>query len=150
MEAKSPSTGLSLVTVQMALVLLIVWPWDDFDGGLIGVPILLAGVALGLWSLTANRPGNFNLRPELKANAQFVTWGPYAHVRHPMYTAVLLVGLGFVIGYLDVFKLVCWIILLFVLRAKARLEEEAMAARFPGYRDYAAMTGAFLPKVMLG
>ena len=150
MNAKPPSTGLFLVTLQLTLVVLLVWPWTTMHWLPFALPILLAGAALGIWSLTANRPGNFNIRPELKANARFITWGPYAKIRHPMYSAVLLVALGLAFLYSDWFKFLCCALLYLVLRAKSGIEEEAMAARFPGYRDYASMTGRFFPKVMIG
>jgi protein-S-isoprenylcysteine O-methyltransferase Ste14 len=44
-------------------------------------------------------------------------------------------------------KLVCWLLLALVLRAKATREEQALQARFPEYRDYSARVGRFLPKM---
>lgn len=142
--------GLLLLTLQMGLLALLAWPWRAPSGFAYALALLLAGTAMGLWALWANRPGNFNLRPEVKPGARFITTGPYAHVRHPMYVAVLLLGMGLVVLYLDWIKLLLWVLLYLVLRAKAAVEEEAMAARFPGYRDYGAMTGRFFPKVLLG
>jgi protein-S-isoprenylcysteine O-methyltransferase Ste14 len=139
-----------LVALQLMLLALLLWPWTAVSVHLPAALFLLAGAGLGLWALSANRPGNFNLRPAVKPGALFVTTGPYAHVRHPMYSALMLFGLGLVLLYGDWIKALCWAMLVLVLHAKARLEENAMALRFPGYRDYAAMTGRFMPRVLLG
>ena len=64
--------------------------WPTFDAAV----LLAGGAALGLWALSTNRPGNFNIRPQPRAGAVFVHRGPYRWVRHPMYSALLLVGLG--------------------------------------------------------
>lgn len=55
---------------------------------------LAAGLALGLWAVTADRPGNFNIRPVPRAGGQLIDRGPYRWIRHPMYSALLLAGLG--------------------------------------------------------
>src|SRR5512134_3536099 len=52
--------------------------------------LLLASAAVGIAALAANRPGNFNIRPEPKAGGRLVTSGIYRWIRHPMYGAVLL------------------------------------------------------------
>lgn len=139
-----------LLALQFGLLLLLIWPWTSATVHLPAALGILSGIGVGMWALSANRPGNFNLRPAVKKDAQFITSGPYAHVRHPMYSALLLFGIGLVLLYGDWIKALCWIALLVVLNAKARIEENAMALRFPGYRDYAAMTGKFLPRVLLG
>jgi protein-S-isoprenylcysteine O-methyltransferase Ste14 len=146
-------TGRILLVLQLLILVLLAWPWAELQrAGLAwaGLGLVVIGAALGLWALAANRPGNFNLVPEVKQTAQFISGGPYAWVRHPMYLALMVAGLGVVLLYHDWPKLLCWVALLLVLRAKSALEEKAMSLRFPGYRDYAAMTGRFLPKVMLG
>lgn len=142
--------GKLLSALQFLLLTLLVWPWAPARIWLVPVLLLILGTGLGIWALSANRPGNFNVTPDLKPDARFITDGPYAHVRHPMYLALLLAGLGLVALFQDWPKLLCWIALLVVLRTKSGMEEKAMAARFPGYRDYASMTGRFLPKIMIG
>jgi protein-S-isoprenylcysteine O-methyltransferase Ste14 len=139
-----------LLALQFVLLALLIWPWAAPVVHLPAALGLLGGAGLGFWSLSANRPGNFNLRPSVKQGAQFITSGPYAQMRHPMYSALLLFGIGLVLLYADWIKALCWIGLLVVLNAKARIEENAMSLRFPGYRDYAAATGKFLPRVLLG
>ena len=60
--------------------------------------VIAAGTALGAWALSANRPGNFNVHPAPRAGGRLVSDGPYRWIRHPMYSALLLAGLGVVLG----------------------------------------------------
>ena len=41
----------------------------------------IAGALLGLWALSSNRPGNFNIRPTPREGGQLVQQGPY--MRNP-------------------------------------------------------------------
>lgn len=142
--------GIALVTAQFVLIALLIWPWTTPAWSVWVMALLLAGAGIGLWTLAFNRPGNFNIRPEPKLHTRLVTGGPYAHVRHPMYVSVLLIGLAVVLLYLDWAKALCWIALFAVLAMKSDIEEKALQQRFPGYRDYASRVGRFFPKIASG
>jgi len=139
--------GAALVVLQFGLLLLLLWPWSEPRHPAAGFILFLAGAVIGMLTLFYNRPGNFNIRPEPKANARLITAGPYAYVRHPMYASVLLVGLAAVVWFFDWRKLICWLTLIAVLAAKAAIEERAMAQCFADYRDYAQRTGRFFPRI---
>ena len=88
------------------------------------------------WTGTANRPGNFNVRPDPKPGARLATGGPYRLVRHPMYSGVLLTGAGCVVIWPVWWKLATWFALAAVLIIKARREEIGLARQFPEYDAY--------------
>lgn len=142
--------SLVLVVLQFALIVLLIWPWTTPVWPLPALAVFLFGAAIGMWTLAFNRPGNFNIRPELKPDAKLVLDGPYAYVRHPMYVSVLLIAMAAVLLYLDWLKLLCWIALFVVLWIKSEVEEKALRQRFPGYRDYASTVGRFFPRIMVG
>ena len=106
---------------------------------------LMAGAAVGLWALSANRPGNFNIRPDPRPDGQLVQHGPYRWIRHPMYTSIGLwsLGCGWALGTAAGWAAV--VALAVVLLAKARLEERGMAAAHAGYADYRRRTWRFIP-----
>lgn len=137
-----------LVTLQMALIVAIAAPWEGrgFAAPLAWAAIALAG-ALGAWTLTANRPGNFNVRPHPKDGGVLVTTGPYRWIRHPMYAAVLVGCAGFCLGYASPWRWVALAALAGVLHVKAGVEEKALAERHPGYADYARRTRRIVPFV---
>jgi protein-S-isoprenylcysteine O-methyltransferase Ste14 len=107
--------------------------------------LLLAAALLGLWTLTANRPGNFNIRPEPRHGGVLVTHGPYRWVRHPMYTAVLLAAAAAALAAGGVPDALLWAALLAVLWAKADVEERALLGCFADYAGYRGRTWRFLP-----
>ena len=137
--------GRLLVAVQFALLAWLIWPLTPQRWSLPALALLGCSVALGLWTLYHNRPGNFNIRPEPKASGRLVTGGPYRYVRNPMYSALLLFAAAEVAAYADPWKILCWLALALVLLAKAMLEERGLRARFPGYAEYAKRVRRFIP-----
>jgi protein-S-isoprenylcysteine O-methyltransferase Ste14 len=143
--------GTVLVALQLALIaFLAAIAAPAFLGG--HVPVVAwvmaaAGLLLGLWALSNNRPGNFNIRPEPREGGHLVQGGPYRWIRHPMYTAVMACALACALtaaspwGWLGVAALVA------VLATKATFEERSMLAAHPGYAAYRARTRRFVPGV---
>jgi len=111
---------------------------------------LLIGLSggIGIWALLANRPGNFNIRPTPHAQGKLVAHGPYRWIRHPMYTAVSLAGLGCALALGTVVAWLLWAVLCLVLLVKALLEERWMAALHPAYAQYQARTRRFIPFIL--
>jgi protein-S-isoprenylcysteine O-methyltransferase Ste14 len=136
-----------IVALQLGLIAAIALPFGGALWSHAGSALVAAGAALGVWALTANRPGNFNIRPDPKVGGQLVQRGPYRFIRHPMYTAVMLAMAGFCVGYETPWRWGALAALLVVLVVKAGIEESAMTARHKGYADYARSTKRFVPFV---
>ena len=139
--------GRLLVAAQFALIGWLIWPLTPQVWSLPALALLACAVALGVWSLFHNRPGNFNIRTEPKTSGRLVTGGPYRYLRNPMYSAVLLFAAAEVVAYRDMWKIACWLLLALVLLAKAMLEERGLRALFPGYAAYAKRVRRFIPGV---
>lgn len=153
MSGRTPGVGSAewagrlLVILQFGLFALMGWrAWvfpSSFD---IQVVALLAGSALlALWALSANRPGNFNIRPTPRRGGTLVTSGPYRWIRHPMYTSVLMAAAAAAVKSHRTLDVLLWLALMAVLLAKAGIEERALMLRFPDYQDYQARTTKFMP-----
>jgi len=139
-----------LVALQFGLagaLLLTCWPPDEGAPLPAALILLLAAAVLGIAALAANRPGNFNIRPELKRAARLVTSGVYRWIRHPMYSAVLLAMLAAVLADPRAWRLAVWLALLGVLILKAQREERYLLQRFTQYAQYRARTWRLLPWV---
>ena len=104
-----------------------------------------AAIALGLWALSANRPGNFNIRPLPREGGHLVQHGPYRWIRHPMYSAVLLAGVAAARLSGDAASWLILLALAAVLAVKAAVEERAMVAHYADYPDYQQRTRRFVP-----
>jgi len=103
---------------------------------------------VGLWALLANQPGNFNIHPTPRTGGKLVAHGPYRWVRHPMYTAVMLLGLACVLTRADALAWLLWGFMCLMLLGKAVLEERWMAALHPDYVRYQARTRWFIPYLL--
>ena len=139
-----------LVGLQFALIgalLLTCWPPAESASLPAAIILLLAAAAVGIAALRANRPGNFNIRPELKPAARLITSGIYRWIRHPMYSAVLLAMLATVLTDPRPWRIAVWLALVAVLLAKAQREERYLLQRFAQYADYRAHTWRLLPWV---
>ena len=71
--------------------------------------------------------------------------GPYPWIRHPIYTANLALLLAAALMSGSVLVLLVLSALFAVYCSAARLEEDALSAKFPAYKAYMAKTGRFLP-----
>ena len=141
-------TGIALVALQFGLLAVLGWQALIYATGSIPIyslALLFGGVFLGLWAVSANRPGNFNIRPVPKPGGELIQHGPYRVIRHPMYLSLMLVGLGTALMSMQAVAWISWTALVLVLTAKAVLEERALEQQFPEYKDYCRRTWRFFP-----
>ena len=137
--------GRSLVGAQFACIAVALWPFAPWHTSALGIALVGAGVALAAWTLTFNRPGNFNIQPEVKRNARLIVSGPYAYVRHPMYSALILLVCGVVALHLAWINAAATIALVAVITVKTVVEETRLEDAFDDYRSYASGVGRFVP-----
>ncbi len=114
----------------------------------IGVLIFLVGAIIGLFALTHNRLGNFNIQPKMKENAKLITTGIYAYIRHPMYLSVLLMMLGVFIGSPSIVEALFLLLLTIVLVLKAKREESIWLKETKEYVEYKKRTKLFIPFIL--
>jgi protein-S-isoprenylcysteine O-methyltransferase Ste14 len=107
--------------------------------------LTMAGVLLGVWAVLAMRIPDVSILPEVRAGAQLVTRGPYSVIRHPMYSALLLVGLGLVLDAPSLLRWLLWLVLLVDLLFKLNYEERLLAGRFSDYQAYQQRTWRIIP-----
>ena len=141
--------GTFLVALQFGLlfVLAALATQNVTAGDIPSGAFMLAGasIALAVWTLYYNKPGNFNIRPLPKTHGVLVTTGPYQWIRHPMYTSVLLgaSALAWTSGHLSGWAM--WSALAVVLFLKSTFEERWMREKHPAYAAYRLRSKRFLP-----
>ncbi len=116
--------------------------WSEIGVGLhvAGLLALSAGWALIAWTFATNRFASSAVRIQTDREHHVITTGPYAIVRHPMYTAVLLVvaGAGPAVG--SWWATACLLPLVPIFVRRTRLEDRMLHDELPGYPQYATQT----------
>ena len=89
--------------------------------GSIGLGLTVFGLALAIWA-RATLGANWSASVTFKENHELIQRGPYSLVRHPIYTAMLLMFLGRALAVGTVGGLLCFPILWLSFRIKYRQE----------------------------
>lgn len=143
--------GWAFVAVQAVLLITLValpgadhWPVPGWLRA-IGLVLLVGGVALV--AVAALRLGPA-LTPSPVPNEQgsLATTGLYGHVRHPIYSGVLLAVAGVTIGSGNLATLVVALATVVFFNTKAAWEERRLAEHYPDYATYAERTPRFVPR----
>jgi protein-S-isoprenylcysteine O-methyltransferase Ste14 len=147
-----------LGVMGVLLVPLMLWfvtPWVDFAHVPLPEPVRWTGGAVlvvGVWFFSRTHAAlahNWAPMLEVREGATLVTSGPYRLVRHPMYSAAIVVNTG--VSLLSANWLAAAGVLLgmFVLFAGRIPDEERMMTDAFGdeYRAYMERTGRLLPKL---
>ncbi len=112
-----------------------------------GLILTILGLAFSAWARDV-LGRNWSGRVIIQVNHQLITAGPYAYVRHPLYTGLItaLAGTALVSG--DYGSLLGFIIAVNMFRLKARREEQLLETEFGAtYSTYRAHTGGILPRI---
>ncbi|ANW03347.1 methyltransferase family protein [Bradyrhizobium icense] len=104
----------------------------------LGLAMFLLSIAFIMWVFRENSFAAPVVKVQAARHQRVISSGPYAFIRHPMYSAVMLyfIGIPLLLGswwgvaFAPVFAV------LFAVRA--RIEERALVEGLPGYADYAA------------
>jgi len=107
--------------------------------------ITFIGLVIAIWA-RRTLAGNWSSDVVLKENHELIERGPYAYVRHPIYSGVLLMVLGLAIISGRCGILIAFVILFVGFWFKALQEERLLANHFPQeYPKYKQRVKAFIP-----
>ena len=136
--------------LQFMLLALIFWLPDfaafGFPAGVIGTVLKYLGFAL-LIAAGLNLGRNLTPLPKPKDDAQLVTNGIFAWMRHPIYTALMLLTFGSSLERGHLIALILSACLMVLLEFKSRREESWLLEQFPDYALYRSRVKKFLPGI---
>ena len=111
----------------------------------IGAAITVVGLLFAVWA-RHHLASNWSSSVTIKQGHELITTGPYAVVRHPIYTGILTGFLGTAIALAQARGVIGFVLIFIVLWAKLRKEEEWMRSQFgETYATYAHQTAALVP-----
>jgi len=112
----------------------------------IGLALTAAGLLFTVWA-RVHLGQNWSGIVTIKQDHELITTGPYALVRHPIYTGLLLAFLGSALAVGGAFRgALVMALVLFALVRKLRIEERGMRQRFgEAYAVYAKNVPALIP-----
>ena len=115
------------------------WQWA-------GASLCLLGMGFAVWA-RIHLGRNWGMPMSMREGHELVTSGPYAYVRHPIYTGILFAILGSALAVQFAMLWVLPLLLAFFLYS-ALTEERLMSAQFPdAYPAYKARTRMLIPFV---
>jgi protein-S-isoprenylcysteine O-methyltransferase Ste14 len=120
------------------------WDYSNFTGILADVVTLL-GMTIMIWS-RKTLGKNWSANVTQKEGHELITTGPYAYVRHPIYSGLVLMILGIAIYTGSLLWLILSILFFFGARYKAHKEEKLLLEIFPTeYLEYKKRVKALIP-----
>ena len=112
----------------------------------LGIALALVGIAFAIWA-RRHIGSNWSAEVTIREEHQLIRSGPYGHIRHPIYTGMLiaLVGTALAVGkYRAIIALAIFVV---GFTKKAKREESLLADQFgPAFEEHKRLTGFFLPR----
>jgi protein-S-isoprenylcysteine O-methyltransferase Ste14 len=118
--------------------------------GVLALSLTFAGIAFAIW---ARRwiGRNWSSAVTIKEDHQLIRSGPYAWVRHPIYSGILSAMAGTALGIARYRGVVGAALFFLAFYLKSRIEESFMRQTFGvAYEEYRRTTGAFFPRLRRG
>ena len=124
------------------------FPASDITMVWMGLALTATGLAFAIWArlwIGTNWSGTVTI----KEQHELIQGGPYALVRHPIYTGFLLAFLGTALAYGEIRGLAGFPLAVLGFSLKLRTEESFMAQQFgDAYLDYKRRVKALVPFVV--
>jgi protein-S-isoprenylcysteine O-methyltransferase Ste14 len=152
--------GFPLTIYFLAHVFGLSIPLDHVSGHLLGNLVTWLGLGngwfivmlvsnllliLGLWIISAG------WQLVYEAEGELVTRGVYRYMRHPQYTGIFIITLGFMIQWPTLATLLLWPFVIGMYVKLARKEEKDVLQAYPEeYHAYMARTPMFFPRLFGG
>jgi protein-S-isoprenylcysteine O-methyltransferase Ste14 len=135
---------LATTRIPLRWLYLQLWPVGFWPFWL-GAAVTIAGLMFAVWA-REHLGRNWSRSVTIKQGHELIATGPYAVVRHPIYTGILTGFLGMAIAISQVRGFIVFVLVFLALWIKLRMEEQWMRSQFgEAYATYAHQTAALVP-----
>src|ERR1700756_3949628 len=138
---------LSMPRIPLPGLYVQLWPSGYWPFWL-GAALTVAGLLFAVWA-REHLGRNWSRSVTIKPRHELITTGPYAVVRHPIYTGILTGFLGMAIAISQVRGFIVLVLIFLVFWLKLRMEEKWMRSQFgETYATYAQQPAALVPSLL--
>ena len=106
---------------------------------------LVFGSSLAVWSILEMNKSKLKIFPEPSPKSILIKTGPYQWIRHPMYSAVILIALGLLLLNPSIFASILLSVLIIDLHFKLGWEETMLSEKFKDYHTYQKQSKRLIP-----
>ncbi len=122
--------------------------WSHVPASIVPIGDLLVAAGLVLIWLVFRANPNASATVTVETEQTVSSTGPYALIRHPMYSGGLLLFLGIPVALGSWWGLVLFLPILVLIIWRLKEEERYLSNHLPGYRDYCAkVTHRLIPSI---
>jgi len=112
------------------------WGWSKIPTGIVVAADLLAAAAYYLYFLVIRENSYASRVIEVEQGQKVISSGPYAVIRHPMYTSMMLMFLVIPIALGSLWALIPAVLCVPLYVARILDEEKMLVRDLPGYTEY--------------
>lgn len=147
-------TILAVIAALLVIAQPIIWPqlglythvwWGLLVQG-IGVTMTIGALALHWWAREHLRQFYAERSSDIQSGQYLVNSGPYAYVRHPMYTSYFILATGIMLINPSLPTLSITIYAFVDFSLATRREEKLLIENVPNYSEYRDLTPRFFPR----
>jgi protein-S-isoprenylcysteine O-methyltransferase Ste14 len=131
----------------IAAIVVLIATGSFFSPSPLVIACQLGAVALAAWARRTFAPGQFGVTSAPRGES-LIRRGPYRFMRHPMYSASMLLLWATVLSHWSGLNLAVGAIPTLALILRILDEERRLRERYPDYADYARATKALVPFVV--
>jgi protein-S-isoprenylcysteine O-methyltransferase Ste14 len=115
------------------------YQWSDMSSGVqvLGLALFVVSLAISFWVMQENTFAAPVVKIQTERGHEVIRTGPYAFVRHPMYSGVIFFFLGVALLLGSWWGAAITPIFIGLFAVRAVIEEKTLIAGLPNYRDYA-------------
>jgi protein-S-isoprenylcysteine O-methyltransferase Ste14 len=132
--------AISLFAIFIVASLDARYAWSSVSNAMVilGYVLFTLGYAMSIWVFAVNKFAEPSVRIQSDRGHQVVNTGPYAIVRHPLYTASTILFAGMALAMGSYWALVPVAVGVAVLIVRTSFEDRILQNELPGYREYAS------------